>query len=96
MWNILEPVMTVEINAPEEYKTVVIQNIMKRNAIIQGTDSVEGFFTLFCEVTHKCNVCFFKLNNILHYQCHQYLFDAKLELKIKKKFFPLKSLNLLC
>ncbi|XP_059174997.1 elongation factor G, mitochondrial-like [Physella acuta] len=50
MWNILEPVMTVEINAPEEYKTAVIQNIMKRNAVIQGTDSVEGFFTLYCEV----------------------------------------------
>ncbi|XP_005110538.1 elongation factor G, mitochondrial [Aplysia californica] len=48
-WQILEPVMTVEINAPEEYRDQVLENITKRSAIIQGTDSVEGHFTVFCE-----------------------------------------------
>lgn len=48
-WQILEPVMTVEINAPEEYRNSVLENIVKRNAIIQATESIEGFFTIYCE-----------------------------------------------
>ncbi|KAK3764114.1 hypothetical protein RRG08_039286 [Elysia crispata] len=49
-WHILEPVMTVEINGPEEYRNDVLENITERHAIIQATDSNEGFFTIFCEV----------------------------------------------
>ncbi|GFN78615.1 elongation factor g, mitochondrial [Plakobranchus ocellatus] len=49
-WHILEPVMTVEINGPEEYRNAVLENITERHAIIQATDSNEGFFTIFCEV----------------------------------------------
>ena len=50
-WHILEPVMTVEINGPEEYRNDVLENITERHAIIQATDSNEGFFTIFCEVS---------------------------------------------
>lgn len=49
-WQILEPVMMVEINAPEEYRHAVLDKISERQAVIQGTDSVEGNFSIFCEV----------------------------------------------
>jgi len=49
-WQILEPVMMVEINAPEEYRHAVLDKISERQAVIQGTDSNEGNFTIFCEV----------------------------------------------
>ncbi|KAH9490292.1 hypothetical protein Btru_034008 [Bulinus truncatus] len=48
-WQILEPVMLVEINAPEEYRDSVLVNIVKRSAIIKGTEINEGFFTIYCE-----------------------------------------------
>ncbi|KAK3095833.1 hypothetical protein FSP39_019731 [Pinctada imbricata] len=48
-WQILEPVMSVEANAPNEFQGAVMGALTKRNAIIQGTDSVEGYFTVFCE-----------------------------------------------
>merc|ERR1712062_722779 len=48
-WQILEPVMTVEINAPEEYRDAVLARVTDRQAVIQGTDSVEGNFTIYCE-----------------------------------------------
>merc|ERR1719483_1842106 len=49
-WHILEPVMTVEVNAPEEYRDAVVGKISERMAVIQGMDGHEGNFTLFCEV----------------------------------------------
>ena len=52
-WQILEPVMMVEINAPEEYRHAVLDKISERQAVIQGTDSNEGNFTIFCEVCIK-------------------------------------------
>uniref|UniRef100_A0A2C9JI51 Elongation factor G, mitochondrial n=1 Tax=Biomphalaria glabrata TaxID=6526 RepID=A0A2C9JI51_BIOGL len=48
-WTVLEPVMLVEINAPEEYRDSVLENVVKRSAIIQGTDTNEGSFTIYCE-----------------------------------------------
>lgn len=49
-WNILEPVMTVEVNAPQEYQGSVMAGLIKRHAVVTGTDSNEGYFTLYCEV----------------------------------------------
>nr|KAG5701433.1 hypothetical protein BaRGS_032765 [Batillaria attramentaria] len=48
-WNILEPVMLVEVNAPTEYQGGVMAGLNKRHAIVTGTDSMEGYFTLYCE-----------------------------------------------
>ena len=49
-WHILEPVMSVEVNAPEEYQGTVIAQISKRHGIITGTDGNDGWFTLYAEV----------------------------------------------
>ncbi|KAL8625034.1 hypothetical protein ACOMHN_012043 [Nucella lapillus] len=49
MWQILEPVMMVEVNAPQEYQGSVMASLSKLHAIITGTDANEGYFTIFCE-----------------------------------------------
>ncbi|XP_052702945.1 elongation factor G, mitochondrial-like [Crassostrea angulata] len=49
-WAMLEPIMTVEVNAPQEYQGSVLAGLTKRNAIFLGTDSNEGYFTSYCEV----------------------------------------------
>ena len=50
VWNVLEPVMLVEVNCPAEYQGPTMQCITKRNGVIIGTDANEGYFTLYCEV----------------------------------------------
>lgn len=52
-WHILEPIMTVEVTAPEEFRSAVLENIMKRSAVIVGTDTLEGSFVIYCEVGIK-------------------------------------------
>ncbi|XP_041375754.1 elongation factor G, mitochondrial-like [Gigantopelta aegis] len=49
-WMLLEPVMLVEATAPLEFQGPVMASLAKRHAIITGTDSVEGYFSVFCEV----------------------------------------------
>lgn len=49
-WNILEPIMTVEVVAPEEFQGTVISMLNKRHGIITGTDAVSGWFTVYAEV----------------------------------------------
>lgn len=53
-WAMLEPIMTVEVNAPQEYQGSVLAGLTKRNAIFLGTDSNEGYFTSYCEVEDFC------------------------------------------
>lgn len=50
VWQILEPIMTVEINAPDEFQGGVIAQINKRHGIVVGLDGTEGWFTLYAEV----------------------------------------------
>jgi elongation factor G len=49
-WQILEPVMSVEVTAPEEFQGAVIGQLNRRHGIITGTDGAEGWCTVYCEV----------------------------------------------
>lgn len=49
-WQIIEPVMLVEVTSPTEYQGAVLAGLNKRHAIITGQDSTENFFTITCEV----------------------------------------------
>ncbi|KAI4504310.1 hypothetical protein M0802_000781 [Mischocyttarus mexicanus] len=49
-WHILEPVMIVEIVAPEEFQGTVIGHVNKKRGIIMGTDLNEGWFSINAEV----------------------------------------------
>lgn len=49
-WQILEPIMMVEVTAPEEFQGALIGQISKRHGIVTGVDGNEGWFTLYAEV----------------------------------------------
>lgn len=49
-WQILEPVMSVEVTCPEEFQGGVIGQLNKRHGIITGTDGIEGWSTIHAEV----------------------------------------------
>lgn len=49
-WHILEPIMAVEITAPEEFQGTLMGQITKRKGLITGTDGNEGWITLYAEV----------------------------------------------
>lgn len=49
-WQILEPIMSVEITCPEEFQGSVIGQLNKRHGIITGTDGNEGWSTVYAEV----------------------------------------------
>ena len=49
-WQLIEPIMSCEIGAPNEYQSVVMGHLNRRNAIITNTDTSNEWVTIYCEV----------------------------------------------
>lgn len=50
VWQILEPVMAVEVSVPEEFQGSVMQQLNKRHGIVTGSEGTEGWSTIHAEV----------------------------------------------
>ncbi|XP_063993776.1 elongation factor G, mitochondrial [Diachasmimorpha longicaudata] len=49
-WTVLEPIMYVEITVPEEFQGTVMGHMTKRKGLITGSDTNDGWITLYAEV----------------------------------------------
>lgn len=49
-WRLLEPIMMVEVTAPDEFMGTVMQQLTKRNGIITQTERADDWCTLYAEV----------------------------------------------
>jgi elongation factor G len=63
-WQLIEPMMYVEVSAPEEFQSAVQGNLNKRFAIVLNNETNQGWFNIQCEVALNdmfgyCNLQFF-------------------------------------
>jgi len=49
VWQILEPIMKVEVNGPEEHQGVCVSMLTKRGGLIQSVEQSEDWFTAEAE-----------------------------------------------
>jgi len=50
MWQILEPIMSVEVTGPAEHQSEILVVISRRSGLLTNTETNEGWFTICCEV----------------------------------------------
>lgn len=50
VWQILEPIMAVEVTTPDEFQGSVIAQLNKRHGIVTGSEGIEGWATIYAEV----------------------------------------------
>lgn len=49
-WQILEPIMTVEVSCPAEFQGDIIGQVSRRSGVIISTNEVDDWFTINVEV----------------------------------------------
>ncbi|XP_043213457.1 elongation factor G, mitochondrial-like isoform X1 [Amphibalanus amphitrite] len=49
-WQLLEPLMSVEVSAPAEFQGAVLGQLNRRAGVVLGQDANDGWFTVFAEV----------------------------------------------